>query len=449
MTAPMATRLAELAAHPTDAVVCFDRHGVRRSQRELVAAATGVEAALRECDGERWALNLDDVFAFTAALLGCWAAGRTAVLAPATLLGTAGLIRIDGVIEPAAAAAAAPQRIVFDELTPAPRPLGRIGASAALVLYTSGSTGYPKEIGRRLANIEHELAAFESTWGANLGAAQVYATVSHRHVYGLLFRVLWPLSAHRPFATFDLEYPEQLLGTVSNGQVLVSSPALLKRIGHLAAGEARWRAVFSSGGMLPAEAGADAARVLGVAPIEVLGSTETSGVAWRRAAAVRFAALPSVELRTSADELLEVRSPFSGSNDWLCMGDRVRLHEDGGIELLGRADRVAKIEDKRISLSEIETHLAAHPWVKDSAAVALDRGGRQHIGAVVELNERGRAALAERGRAAMGRELRATLRGKIDAVAVPRVFRYRDGIPVDAQGKRQAAALAALFAAPR
>jgi len=445
----MTTWLAELAARPGDAAVCFDRHGVEQSQRELVAAAAGVEAALRERDGERWALNCDDVFAFTAALLGCWAAGRTAVLAPATLLGAAGLVRIDGVIEPVSAAAAAPQRIVFDELPPAPRPLGRIDGSAALVLYTSGSTGVPKEIGRRLENIEHELAAFDSTWGASLSGARVYATVSHRHVYGLLFRVLWPLSGRRPFATFDLEYPEQLLGPVSNGQVLVSSPALLKRIGHLPAGEARWRAVFSSGGVLPMEAGADAARVLGVSPIEVLGSTETSGVGWRRAGVARFAALPSVELRTSADDLLEVRSPFSGCDDWLRMGDRVRLHPGGGIELLGRADRIAKIEDKRISLSEIETHLGAHPWVKDSAAVALDRAGRQHIGAIVELTESGRAALADRGRAAMGRELRAALRGKIDAVAVPRVFRYRDGIPVDAQGKRQAAALAALFAVPR
>jgi acyl-coenzyme A synthetase/AMP-(fatty) acid ligase len=445
----MTTGLAELAARPRDTIVCFDRHGKVRTQRELAAAAAGVEAALLERDGERWALNFSDVFDFTAALLGCWAAGRTAVLAPVTLLDTAGLVAIDGVIEPATAAAAAPQRIVFDGLSSNARRLAPIQASAAIVLYTSGSTGVPKEVGRQLTNMEHELAAFEATWGADLGACRVYSTVSHRHVYGLLFRVLWPLSAQRPFASFDLEYPEQLLGPVSDGQILVSSPALFKRIGHLGAGEARWRAVFSSGGTLPDGAGADATRVLGVAPIEVLGSTETSGVGWRRVAEPRFAAFPSVELRVSPDELLEVRSPFSGSGDWLRMGDRVRLHHDGGIELLGRADRIAKIEDKRISLTEIEAHLIAHPLVKDSAAVALDRGGRQQVGAVIELSERGRAALAARGRAALGRELRAALRGKIDAVGVPRLFRYRDGIPVDAQGKRQAAALAALFAAPQ
>jgi len=191
-------------------------------------------------------------------------------------------------------------------------------------------------------------------------------------------------------------------------------------------------------------AGAAAARVLGVPPIEVLGSTETSGVAWRTAPAQRFTPFPSVELRVSADELLEVRSPFSGADDWQRMGDRARL-DGGAIELLGRADRVAKIEDKRVSLTEIETALMAHRFVKDAAAVALERRGRQYVGAVVELTVDGRAALAG-GRAALGAELRRAVRGKVDAVAVPRVFRYRDAIPVDAQGKRQVAALAALFA---
>jgi hypothetical protein len=45
----------------------------------------------------------------------------------------------------------------------------------------------------------------------------------------------------------------------------------------------------------------------------------------------------------------------------------------------------------------------------------------------------------------MNSVLRSALRGRIEAVALPRAFRYPQGIPVDAQGKRQAAVLAALF----
>jgi acyl-coenzyme A synthetase/AMP-(fatty) acid ligase len=43
-------------------------------------------------------------------------------------------------------------------------------------------------------------------------------------------------------------------------------------------------------------------------------------------------------------------------------------------------------------------------------------------------------------------DLKAALRGKIDAIALPRMFRFPDTIPTDAQGKRQVAQLARLFA---
>ena len=81
------------------------------------------------------------------------------------------------------------------------------------MLYTSGSTGAPKEVVRQVHNVEAELAVLESLWGADVGTARVYSTVSHRHVYGMLFSVLWPLLQRRPFATFRLEYPEQLSAT--------------------------------------------------------------------------------------------------------------------------------------------------------------------------------------------------------------------------------------------
>jgi acyl-coenzyme A synthetase/AMP-(fatty) acid ligase len=439
------SRLAALLADETDRVLCFDRDGRERRAAELIAVAAQVAARLRGFDGEHWVLNLDDSFAFTAALLGCWAAGRTAVLAPRPLLATLDSTALDGVIEFAGDSTSVAKRIVWEELVPSRQPLDAIVSAASLVLYTSGSTGTPKRTHRRLVNVETELAALESVWGADIFGARVYATVSHRHVYGFLFRILWPLLSRRPFASFDCEYPEQLLGPVSRGNVLVASPAMLKRVGHLPAGSAQWQAVFSSGGFLPSDAAAHVARVLGVTAIEVYGSTETSGVAWRRASSEGFRPLPSVEVRVP-DRLLEVRSPFSGCDEWLAMGDRVTLRSDGTLELLGRADRVAKIEDKRVSLSEIERRLLEHAYVRDAVAIALEDERRQYVGVVVALTDLGRADLLERGKHAVSMTLRAALRGRIDAVALPRAYRYAATIPVDAQGKRQLAAVGELFA---
>ena len=45
--------------------------------------------------------------------------------------------------------------------------------------------------------------------------------------------------------------------------------------------------------------------------------------------------------------------------------------------------------------------------------------------------------------------LKAAVRGRVDPVAVPRVFRFPDVLPVDAQGKRQVARLKELFARKR
>jgi acyl-coenzyme A synthetase/AMP-(fatty) acid ligase len=440
------SRLARLCERSGDWPVAFDRDGAPRRWRALVALAAAVQTELERHDGERWAINLDDTFSFAAALLGCLAARRTPVLAPATMLhASANSLALDGVIEPAGVVTAAPQRVVWDAIEPTRTALRAIDSAASLVLFTSGSTGVPKEVGRRVRNLEAELTALESVWGAGLATARVLSTVSHRHVYGLLFRVLWPLLERRPFATFDLEYPEQLTGTIGEGNVLVSSPALLKRVGHLPAGSGSWRAIFSSGGVLAEDAVADATRVLGACPAQILGSTETSGVAWR-ASAPGFSTLPGVEVRAAGDSVLEVRSAFSGQEGWVAMGDRVRFDADGTFALLGRADRVVKIEDKRVSLTEIERGLLEHAWVKDAAAVALVDGARQFIGAAIELADAGRAALRDRGHAAVAAALKAALRGRIDAIAVPRRFRFPSALPIDSQGKRQVAKLEELFA---
>jgi acyl-coenzyme A synthetase/AMP-(fatty) acid ligase len=427
----------------TEHVVSFDRDGLERRWPDLLSAASQVAARVADAGGTRWAIDLDDTFEFTAALLGCWAARKIPVLAPRTMLEAGGALTIDGVVRSGAGEVSAPRRVLWSSLGRSSPEAFDIDSESELVLCTSGSTGDPKAIARRLHNIEAELEELESLWGASIGTNRVYSTVSHRHVYGMLFRVLWPLLNRRPFATFDLEYPEQLIGGHVAGCTLVSSPALLKRIGHLPPRSAVWAAVFSSGGLLLADAAADAQRVLGACPVEVFGSTETSGVAWRRqaSAAARWRTMSPVETRTSSEGLLEVRSPFTGRPGWLQMGDLVQLSSDGTFELLGRGDHLAKIEDKRVSLAEIERSLVATAWIADAAVVPMEERGRQYVAAVVKLNDAGRAQLVAGGRRALGEALKKALRAKVERVAVPRKFRYVDEIPVDTQGKRRQQAL--------
>jgi acyl-CoA synthetase (AMP-forming)/AMP-acid ligase II len=170
-----ASRLTGLLSAQGDWTVCFGNDGSPRRWRELLAQAAGVRARLVTLDGERWAVNLDDSYGFSAALLGCLAAGRTPVLAPAPMLAAAAdRLALDGVIEQAAATTRAPQRLAWPEIEPIAGAPMSIDPDASLVLFTSGSTGVPKEVGRRVRNLEAELTALESLWGESIAGCRVF-----------------------------------------------------------------------------------------------------------------------------------------------------------------------------------------------------------------------------------------------------------------------------------
>ncbi len=460
--------------------VAFGRDGREFDGQQLIRRVADINAQLSAHAGSRWALFAGDSFNFACALLACWSAGKTPVLVPdpRQLPAWRDALALDGVIADAGAAqrpasrrpAERPTRPFADlpivalsggsrigDKTPATgtsAPTLAIPPDAELVLFTSGSTGEPKRIQKRLPHLQAELNVLEALWGETVGDAPVHATVSHQHIYGLLFRVLWPLATQRPFAAFDLEFPEQLLSGVADGAVLISSPALLKRLGFPDdAATVRWRAVFSSGGLLPPEAAIDATRLLATCPIEVLGSTETGGVGWRvqhsSAPVSCWQPLPGVRIRSDDDDYLNVSSDFVSAkveaDGWFRMGDLVDIHPDGRFELRGRGDRVIKIEDKRASLTEIEQALIAHDWIADAAAQALTVSGRQQVGAVLVLSAAGSKALATAGRAGFGSELRRALRERLEPIVIPRRFRYVDVIPVSPQGKREHSAIERLL----
>ncbi|MDR1709865.1 MAG: AMP-binding protein [Candidatus Accumulibacter sp.] len=410
--------------------------------KEFSARAAGLARVLRARPEVRWLLTSDDPLDFAVELFALFHAGKQAVVPPNAREGTL-----------ASLAAAFDARVDALAAAPAPGRLEAFDPRAAIIdLYTSGSTGENKRVRKTLAQFEAEVAVLETLWGEKIGASVLVATAPHRHIYGLLFRLFWPLASGRVFDAVTCADPGTLRARLAlfGEAALVSSPAQLTRLPEwlpLAELRPRPAAIFSSGAPLPAAAALALKDGLGEAPIEIFGSTETGGVAWRQqdgGDGDLWTPFPCHGVGRSPGGALTLVSPFLDSADALEMDDGIELRADGRFRLLGRLDRVVKIEEKRLSLPEMEARLAQHPWV-EAAAVTTLAGRRQILGAALVLNETGRERLQRHGRRAVAGDLRGHLAGHFDAVLLPRRWRFPDRLPVDERGKLTAAALAALF----
>ena len=442
--------LTEVAARPglEDRPVAWCRGElVRRAQ--FLADVSAWQAAFAAHEGQRVALHFDDGYDFAAALYGAWHAGKQVYLPgdtqPATLQRLLPEVDLCAGSLPGAVQVAAPGLLVRE-------PLDRLGTK--LVVYTSGSSGEPVAIHKLLAQLDAEIHTQQATFGARVdadGPASVHATVSHQHIYGLLFYTLWPLAAGRPFVAERIVYPEEMAARLGGGPtVLITSPAHLKRLPDTldwAASQQGLHAVFSSGGPLPPEASASALALMGHSPIEVFGSSETGGIAWRQRAehGERWNLLPGVDWRID-DDLLEVRSAhLPDEQQWWRTADRVRPLDEGGFVLLGRSDRIVKIEEKRVSLTAMESALMACDEVTEARAVLLSTQGQQRLGMVVVPSASGWQLLRGQGKRALNERLRNVLLQGVERIALPRSWRYVQALPVNAQGKSTEALLSVLF----
>ncbi len=438
---------------------CGERPVAHDGQRliscgEFSAAVAHLAAALRQRPEMRWLLTGNDPLAFVVELLAALYARKQVVIPPNTQPGA--LAALGSVFDAR-----------MDTLPAAPAPdttrekLAAIDPHASIIdLYTSGSTGEHKCVRRTLAQFETEVAVLESLWGDAIGPSAILATVPHHHIYGLLFRLFWPLSSGRVFDDVTCSHPGTLAARLAllGRSVLVSSPAQLARLPELlplASLPSKPVVVFSSGAPLPANAARTLTEGFGQAPIEIFGSTETGGVAWRQqfarpgdaTADDSWMPFPCNAISRSETGALILRSPFLASDAPWEMDDAIGLMPGGSFRLLGRLDRVVKIEEKRLSLPDMESRLCAHEWI-DSAAVTVLAGSRNSLGAAVVLNALGEERLSTDGRHIMTQTLRRHLAAHFDAVLLPRRWRFPDELPVNERGKVAHASLAALFAKP-
>lgn len=398
----------------------------------------------------RFALYTGEAYPFAVLLLALFHAGKEVWVPGNNRPGTAELLQQAGCQLIGAWDSAQPYAYQLTDSTDKTFALAPINPKeATVVIFTSGATGQPKPIIKRLIQLQNEIAVLEVLWGKQLGGSEIVSTVSHQHIYGLLFRVLWPLSAGRCFHSPIYLNPEILVNNIKDYPACwVASPAHLKRLD----GDSPWdgigkmSAIFSSGGAMPAASKQQIKSSSGQQPIEIYGSSETGGIGWRQQDEA-WTLFPDMELKES-DKRWQLRSPYIFDADYYDLDDLLTLLPDGRFKLLGRTDRIVKIEEKRLSLTELEQHLIANPLISEAHTLVISNN-RDVIAAVVALSNAGLAYQADKGRNSLIKCLRANLEQWFETVLLPKKWLFVNTLPLTAQGKIDQGLLAGLLEADR
>ena len=320
---------------------------------------------------------------------------------------------------------------------------------AQLFFYTSGSTGQPKKIPRSLHQLLNEVQGLDASFQLPEQAIAI-ATVSHQHIYGLLFKLLWPLASGRFFYKAQLAFPEDVadiqkkLTALKLQNYVISSPALLKR----------WTrevllqdclTVYSSGGKLES----------GIRPYlnrpitEVFGSSETGGIAHRQQDDALWTPFANVDIQAAEQQELQVRTNHAFSEDWIFTGDKVEVIEPGNLKssfrLLGRLDRIVKLEEKRLSLDAIEQKIIELDDIAQCHVLILEREHRQILACVAVLSDQARVQLKQSSKAQFVAAIKAQLKSRLESIAIPRQWRFLTQLPQNAQSKLNKQYMKSLF----
>lgn len=420
------------------------QHEFRRDVLSLIASLSATTHS-------RWALCLEDNYSFAVALLAVIYSGKTPVLPghfrPAVLAEQQS--EFDALITDLSLSPDCP--VLRFPITPqaALNVLPQWPQDVSVILFTSGSTGKPQKIVKPIFCLELESRWLGALWGTEFADARFAATVAPHHMYGLSFAFMLPLSLGLPFATTSVKYHEQLHSlAAAHPLVFISSPAFLERLDP-ALNTPKLRQVFSAGGPLKHDAARLVEQTCGDLPTEIYGTTETGIIAFRQQHQPEavWTLFGDIAFSPRPDGNTSLISPLLSLSDSFTLSDGIKMlpSDPRHFELLGRKDRIVKIAEQRVSLTEIEQRLCHLDLLSEASVLTVEKRGRVYVAAVLVLSRSGEQFMDSQGQAALLDSLRQTLRSWISPVALPRYWRIVPMIPLNQQGKRSAAELQEMF----
>ena len=310
-----------------------------------------------------------------------------------------------------------------------------------LYFFTSGSTGTPKRIRKTFHNLAAEVAQHNKMQREKFDTTPVMvASIAPYHMYGLLWRFLIPLAGGIAVDTGMIFTPEELQAAQSKFKhiMFATTPSFLDSITKYKnqyTFQKNCIGIFSSGSLLDTKTSETTFETFGVSPFEIFGSTETGGVAFRQQKnGVKWTVFDDVKITLDENGCIIADSEFCCSRPYP-MSDVVEMQNERQFLLRGRADRIVKIAEERISLPEYEEKLTGHEFVEKSYVTTINHNNRLVIGCVLTLNDVGKQFIIKNGRHAFVKSIKDWLAPFFPNVAMPRRMRIVNKIPTNTQGK--------------
>jgi len=361
-----------------------------------------------------------------------------------------------------------------------PTVLPRVAESrAAMMVYTSGTTGKPRGVITTHANVAAQVTALVDAWGWT-ASDRILLVLPLHHVHGIINVVacaLWSGATCEMHPSFDAEATWDAIisgrltifmavPTIYRRLIATYDEALPERQEQMRGGARRLRLMVSGSAALPVQTLERWREITGHTLLERYGMTEigmalSNPLKGERRPGFVGAPLPGVEVRRVDDKAapvaddvpgeVEVRGPNvfreywrkpdatreAFRDGWFRTGDTAVV-DKGSYRLLGRSSvDILKTGGYKVSALEIEEVLREHPAIAECAVVGVpDEEWGQRVSAAVELRPGGELTREE---------LATWAKERLAPYKVPRDLRVVQALPRNAMGKVVKPEVAKLF----
>ena len=328
---------------------------------------------------------------------------------------------------------------------------------ARFFIQTSGSSGEPKFIAKNLyqmlceAKFLAEFFRLNDYTKANKkdDIPTFIGAIPHRHLFGLTFKVFCPLVCGGMVLKEQFLYHHFLINALNahNNVILLASPTALDIILKDDINKiSPPKAIFCAGSPLDTLIRAGLEERFGVdlkCFVEIYGSSETGVIGYqaqkaqtqKESNAKIFHTFPPVELKLDSSSRLMISSAwldsFEGENAEFLSNDCAKIYDNGTFTLLGRYDRIIKLNETRISLDFVESSLKNHRFIEKVRVGKID--GQTRLSAIIVLSDEGKKAFRASGKKGIKSAIKSSLSSQI--ISALRYFHIRSYLPYNEQGK--------------